>query len=86
LYLFNIIENTTRNCETEDQKINNFLFEYEVLNKERYSLTSTVLKTDVSSISENKSIREHFKISVKFAIEISFDKLNEVLNPSNQVD
>ena len=57
-----------------------------MLNKERYSLTSTVLKTDVSSISENKSIREHFKISVKFAIEISFDKLNEVLNPSNQVD
>ena len=64
----------------------NFFFECELLNKERDSLTSTELETDVWSISENKLIMKHFKISVKFTIEIPFNKLNDVLNPSNQVD
>jgi hypothetical protein len=51
-----------------------------MLNKERDSLPSTVLKTDVWSISKNKLMRKNFKISVKFTHEISFDKLNEMLN------
>ena len=29
---------------------------------------------------------KHFKVFVKFTNEISFDKLNEVLNPSYQED
>jgi len=62
------------------------LFECELLNKERDSLTSTVLKADVWPVSKNKLIRKHFKIFVKFTNEISFDKFNEVLNPSHQVD
>jgi hypothetical protein len=52
-----------------------------MLNKERDSLISTVLKTDVWPISKNTLIRKHFKIFVKFTNEISFDKLNEVSNP-----
>ena len=69
-----------------DQTIDHLLFECELLNKERDSLTSTVLKTDVWSISKNKLMRKHFKISVTFTNEISFDKIKYVLNPSNQID
>jgi len=57
-----------------------------LVNKEGDSLTSTVLKTDGWSISKNKLMRKYFEISVNFTIEISFGKLNEMLNPSNQVD
>jgi hypothetical protein len=49
-------------------------------------LTSTVLKIDIWPISKNKLIRKQLKIFVKLTNEISFDKLNEVLNPSHQVD
>jgi len=86
LHRFKIIETLTCPCGTKDQIIDHLLFECELLNKERDSLISTVLKTDVWPISKNKLIKKHFKIFVKFTNEISFDKLNEVLNPSYQVD
>jgi hypothetical protein len=57
------------------------LYECELLNKERDSLISIVLQTDVWPISKETLIRKHFKIFVKLTNEISFDKLNEVLNP-----
>ena len=66
--------------------IDHLLFECELLNKERDSLTSTVLKTDDWSISKNKWMSKLFKITVKISNEISYDKINEVLNPSNQVN
>jgi hypothetical protein len=62
------------------------LFECELLNKERYSLISTVLKTDFWPLSKNDLIRKHFKIFATFTNEIAFNKLNEMLNPSHQVD
>jgi hypothetical protein len=61
------------------------LYECELLNKERDSLISTVLQTDVWPISKETLVRKHFKIFVKFSNEISFDKLNEVVpNPLPQ--
>ena len=67
-------------------KIDHLLYECELLNKERDSLKSTVLKTDIWPISKNRLIRKHFKIFAKFTNEISFDKLIEVLYPSYHVD
>ena len=83
---FKIIETPTRNCGTKDQTIDHLLFKCELLNKERDSLTSTVIKTDVRAISKNKLTRKHFKISVKITNEISFDKLNEMLDLSKPID
>jgi len=81
LHRFKTLETPTCPCGTKDQTRDHLLYECEVLNKERDSLISTVLKTDVWSISKKKLIRKHFKIFVKFTNEISFDKLNEVSNP-----
>jgi len=81
-----IIETPTCPCGTKDQTTDHLLFECKLLNKDRDSLISTVLKTDVWPISKNKLIMKHFKVFVKFTNEISFDKLNEVLNPSYQED
>jgi len=86
LYQFKIFENPTCPSGTKDQTIDHLLFESELLNKERDSLTSTVLKTEVWSISKNKLMRKPFKISVKFTNEIYFDKLNEVSNLSTPAD
>ena len=86
MHWFKIIETPTCPCGIRDQTIDHLLFECELLNKKRDSLSSAVLKTDVRPISKNKLIRKHFKIFVKFTNKISFDKLNEVLNPSHQVD
>jgi hypothetical protein len=60
------------------------LYECELLNKERDSLISTVLQSDVWPVSKEALIRKHFKIFVKFTNEISFDKLNEVSDPLRQ--
>jgi hypothetical protein len=90
-----IIETPTCSCGTKDQTIDHLLFKCELLNNERDSLISTVLKSDVWPISKNE-LRKHFKILcsfmlyfkifAKFTKEIYFDKLNEVLNPPYQVD
>jgi len=86
LHRFKIIETQTCTCGTKDQTTDHLLFECELLNKERDSVTSTVLKTDIWPISKNKFIRKHFKIFAKFTNGISFDKLSEVLSPSYQAD
>jgi hypothetical protein len=86
LHRFKIIETPVCPCSSTDQTIDHLLFECELLNKERDQLISTILKTDVWPISKNKLIRKHFKIFAKFTNEISFDKLNEMLNPSHRVE
>jgi hypothetical protein len=84
LHRFKILDKTTCSCGTKDQTIDHLLYECELLNKERDSLISTALQTDVWSISKETLIRKHFKIFVKFTNEFSFDKLNEVSNPPCQ--
>jgi hypothetical protein len=76
LHRFKILEAPTCSCGTKDQTIDHLLYECELLNKERDSLISTVLQTDVWPINKETLIRKHFKIFVKFTNEISFDKLN----------
>jgi hypothetical protein len=46
LHRLKIIEKPTCPCGTKDQTIDRLLFECELVNKERDSLISTVLKTD----------------------------------------
>ena len=53
LHRFKITETPTCPCGTADQTIDHWLFECELLNKERDNLISTVLKTDVWSTSKN---------------------------------
>jgi len=77
LHRFKIIETPICPCGTTDQTIHHWLFECELLNKERDNLISTILKTNVWPISKNRLIRKYFKIFAKFPNEI-FDKLNEV--------
>jgi len=81
LHQFKILETQTCPCGTEDQTIDHLLHECELLNKERDSLISTVLKTDFWPKSKETIIRKHFKVFVKFTNEISFNKLHEVSNP-----
>ena len=86
LHRFKIIETPICLCGTTDQIIDHLLFECELLNKERDSLMSTVLKTDNWPISKNKLITKHLKIFAKFTKEISFDKLNELVKPSHRAE
>ena len=86
LHRFKIIGTPTCSCGTNEQIIDHLLFECELLNKERDALKSAVLKTDNWPISKNRLIRKHLKIFAKFTNEISFDKLNEVLNSLYKVD
>jgi hypothetical protein len=86
LHRFKIIETPICPCSTTDQTIDHLLFECELLNKERDKLIPTVLKTDVWPISKNKLIRKRFKTFAKFTNQISFDKLNEALNPSHRAE
>ena len=78
LHRFKIIKTPICPCGTTDQSIDHVLLDCELLNKERDSLMSTVLKTDVWPISKDKLIRKHFKIFAKFTNQISFDNLNEL--------
>jgi hypothetical protein len=86
LHRFKILETPNFSCGTEDQTTDRLLYECEPLNKERDSLISIVLQTDVWPISKNTLIRKHLKIFVKFTNEFSFDKLNEVSNPPRQAN
>ena len=78
LHRFKIIETPICSCGTAEQTIDHVLFECALLNKERDSLITTVIKTDVWPVSKDKLIREHFKTFDKFTNEISFDNLKEV--------
>jgi len=81
LHCFKIIETPICPCGTTDQTIDHLLFECELLNKERDKFISRILKTDIWPVSKNKLVREHFQIFANFTNEISFDKLNQALNP-----
>jgi hypothetical protein len=81
---FKILETPTCPCGTEDQTIDHLLYECELLNKERDSLISTVLETDVWPVSKKTLIRKHLKTFVKFTNEISFDKINKMSKPPYQ--
>jgi hypothetical protein len=84
LHRFKILDKPTCSCGTKDQTIDHLLYECELLNKERDSLISTVLQTDVWPMSKETLIRKHFNIFVKFTNEIFFFILNEVSNPPCQ--
>jgi hypothetical protein len=86
LHRFKIIETPICPCSTTEQTIDHLLFECELLNKDIDNLISTVSKTDVWPVSKNKLIRKNFKMFTKFSNQISFDKLNEVLNPSHRAE
>jgi len=86
LHRFKVTETPNCPCGIKDQTIEHLLYECELLNKERYSLISTVLKDDVWPISKNTLISKHFKISVKFTNKTSFDKLNDVSNQPCQAN
>jgi len=64
LHRFKIIETPTCPCGTKDHKKDQWLFECELLNKEQDSLNSSVLKTDIWTISRIGLIRKHFKIHI----------------------
>ena len=70
LHRFKIIGTPICPCGTTEQTIYHLLFECALINKERDSLITTVMKTDVWPISKDKLIRKHFKIFVKFTNEI----------------
>jgi hypothetical protein len=82
---FKIREAPTCPCGIEDQTIHHLLYECELLNKERYSLILTVLKTDIWPIIKTL-IKKHLKLFVKFINKITFDKFNKVSNPPYQAD
>ena len=54
LHRFKIIDTSACPCGTKDQTIDQLLYECELLNKERDSLKSPVLKTDIWQISKNR--------------------------------
>jgi len=59
---FKVIDSPTCPCGTKDQTIDHLLFECELLNRERDSLKSSLLKTDIWPISKNILIRKLFQI------------------------
>jgi hypothetical protein len=71
LHHFKIIETPVCPCISTDQRTDHFLFECELLNKEREKSISAILKADVGPISKNKLIRKLFKIFAEFTNEIS---------------
>ena len=66
LHRFKIIETPICPCVTTEQTKDHWLFECELINRERDNFISTILKTDVWPISKDKLIREHFKTFYKF--------------------
>src|SRR5215475_2859153 len=80
VHRFKIIDTPTIACGTSDQKIDHILYERVLINQERDSLISTVVKTDVWPIDKKHLIRKHYQPFVKFINIIYFDKLTEDMN------
>jgi hypothetical protein len=79
LHRFKITDTPTCACGSSDQ-IDHVLYECALINKERDSLISTVVKTDVWPIGKKHLIRKHYQPFVKFINKISFDKLaNDII-------
>jgi len=60
LHRFKIIETSMSPCSTTDRTIDHFLFECDLLNKERDNLILTLLKTDVWPIKPKRTNKETF--------------------------
>jgi hypothetical protein len=71
---FKIINTPTCACGSSDQTIDHMLYECALINQERDSLISVVVKTDVWHIDKKHLIRKHQPF-VKFINKISSDKL-----------
>jgi hypothetical protein len=78
LHRFQIMDTPTCACGSSDQTIDHMLYECALINQERDSLISTVVKTDVWHIDKKHLIRKHYQPFVKYVNKISFDKL---INP-----
>ena len=83
LHRFKIIEELTCPCGNGDQTTDHFLFEYDLLNKERDTLKLSVVKANVWSTSKSDLIKKYYKEFTKFINEIPFDELKVAYNSSN---
>jgi hypothetical protein len=83
LHRFKIMHTPTCACGSSDQTIDHMLYESALINQERNSLLSAVVKTDVWLIDKKHLIRKHYKLFVKFINKISFDKLTNDTNIFN---
>jgi hypothetical protein len=80
LHRFKIIDTPTCACGSTDQTIDRVLYECALINNDRDSLISTVVKIDVWPIGKKHFIRKHYQPLVKFINKISFDKLaNDII-------
>jgi hypothetical protein len=77
LHRFKIIDTPTCACGSSDQI--DMLYECALINKERDSLISRVVKTDVWPIGKKHLIRKHYQPFVKFINKICFDKLSNII-------
>jgi hypothetical protein len=77
LHRFKIIDTANCACGCSNQTIDYMLYECALINQERDSLISTVIKTDVWSIDKKRLIRKHYQSFVKFINKIFFDKLTK---------
>jgi hypothetical protein len=75
LHHFKITDTPTCACGSSDQIIDQMLYECALINKERDSLISTVVKTNVWPIGKKHLKGKHYQPFVKFINKISFDKL-----------
>jgi len=80
LHRFTIMDTPTCACGSSDQTIDHMLYECSLINQERDSLISTVVKTDVWPIDKKHLIRKRYQPFVKFINKISFDKLTNDIN------
>jgi hypothetical protein len=80
LHRFKIIDTPKCACGSSDQTIDHVLYECALINKDRDSLISTVVKTDVWPTGKKHLTRKHYQPFVKFINKISFDKLaNDII-------
>ena len=77
------MDTQTCDCGSSDQTIDYILYECALINQERDSLISAVVKTDVWPIGKKHLIRKHYQPFVKYINKISFDKLTNDINPLN---
>jgi len=75
LHRFKIMDTPACACGSSDQTIDLMLYECALINQERDSLISAVVKTDVWPTDKKHLIRKHYQPFVKFINKISFDKL-----------
>jgi len=75
LHRFKIMDTPTCACGSSDQRIDHMLYECALINQERVSLISAVVKTKVWPIDKKQLIRKHYQSFVKFINKIPLIKL-----------